>query len=52
MKAEIDEKGVLTVTAETPLERYALKQWSDSQLVVIKEGEGMMSTANILFVRV
>ena len=27
MKADIDEFGVLTVTAETPLEGYALKQW-------------------------
>ena len=27
MKADINEFGVLTVTAETPLEGYALKHW-------------------------
>lgn len=29
MKATIDEKGCLTVQAETPLEAYALKKWSE-----------------------
>lgn len=29
MKATIDEKGCLTVQAETPLEAYALKKWMD-----------------------
>jgi hypothetical protein len=28
MKAEIDEKGVLTITPETPNEAYALRRWS------------------------
>lgn len=27
MKATINENGVLTVEAETPVERYALMQW-------------------------
>ncbi len=27
MRAEIDENGKLTVTAETPTERFALSQW-------------------------
>lgn len=29
MKATINEKGCLTVEAETPLEAYALKKWVD-----------------------
>lgn len=28
MKAEIDEKGLMTIKAETPMEAYALRQWS------------------------
>lgn len=27
MKAKIDEKGVLTIEAETPLETFALSSW-------------------------
>lgn len=27
MKAELDENGVLTVSAENPLESYALRKW-------------------------
>jgi len=29
MKAEIDEKGHLIISAETALESYALAQWMD-----------------------
>lgn len=28
MKAAINEKGVLTVTSESPLEAFALQQWA------------------------
>jgi len=29
MKAEIDAKGVLIVSAETPIELYALRKWGE-----------------------
>lgn len=29
MKAEIDERGCLTIKAETPLESYALARWHE-----------------------
>lgn len=28
MKADISANGILTITAETPLEQYALRNWS------------------------
>jgi len=32
MKAEINESGMLTIKAETPLEAYALQKWTDYNL--------------------
>lgn len=37
MKASLTEDGVLIVTPETPLETFALRQWS--QVAVIPPGE-------------
>lgn len=37
MKASITEDGVLVVTSETPLETFALRQWS--QVAFIPNGE-------------
>ena len=48
MKAEIDEKGVLIVSAETALEAYAIKQWSNSQLDEVNDGVRLMNTANFI----
>ena len=48
MKAEIDGNGVLKVSAETPLEQYAIRQWSNSQMVEVKDGAGLMNTANFI----
>lgn len=31
MTATIDEHGMLTIKAETPLESYALNRWCDEQ---------------------
>lgn len=33
MKVEINENGQMTVSAETPLEAYALSHWSRNALV-------------------
>lgn len=33
MKAEIDEKGQMTITAETPIEAYALRQWAQEAFI-------------------
>jgi hypothetical protein len=38
MKATIDEKGVLTVASETPLESYALRKWFESNSCQGKDG--------------
>lgn len=37
MKASITEEGVLVVTPETPLETFALRQWS--QVAFIPDGD-------------
>lgn len=29
MKVEIDENGVMTITSETPIEAFALRNWSE-----------------------
>lgn len=33
MKATIGATGVLTITAETPLEQFALRQWYDEAML-------------------
>ena len=33
MKVEIDAKGFLTISAESPLEQYALKRWAEENEV-------------------
>lgn len=35
MKASIDANGVITLQAETSVESYALKKWSDHALVEV-----------------
>lgn len=41
MKADINEKGFLTVFAESPLESYALKQWSADYFANVEcQGDG------------
>jgi len=37
MKAELNEKGVMHVTPETPTEAYALKQWSTAAWVMMND---------------
>lgn len=48
MKAEIDASGTLIVAAETPLECYAIRQWSNAQIVEVKDGVGLMKTNNFI----
>jgi len=48
MKAEIDQHGVLTVTAETPLESYALDQWGSVHMCGIGEEAEKMSTGKFI----
>ncbi len=38
MKAEINEDGVMIITAEIPIEEYALKKWSDDFRKVDTDG--------------
>lgn len=38
MKAEIDEKGQMTITAETPIEAYALRQWCREAFMDLLDG--------------
>ena len=33
MKVSIDEKGMMLIEAETPLESYALSKWCDDYMV-------------------
>ena len=39
MKAEMSEGGVITIRPESPVEAYALRQWSDKAFVA---GEDVM----------
>lgn len=47
MKAEITKNGVLIVTAETDLEKYALSVWS-KESVIFQDPQGSTYTAPIL----
>ena len=47
MKATIDERGTLTVSAETPLEAWALRAWSDRYQ---KPAEPQWSATTLLIV--
>ena len=38
MKAIIDETGALTITAESPMESYALRHWQSESYVGADEG--------------
>jgi hypothetical protein len=33
MKAEMDERGVITLQAETSVEAYALRRWADEAII-------------------
>ncbi len=47
MKAEIDERGCLTITPETALETYALRKWWDGYDTTAKTCESMLCVENI-----
>ena len=44
MKAELKENGILKVTAETPLEEYALKRWVDESDCTVSGDDGTQFT--------
>lgn len=39
MKATIDANGVITLEAETSLEAYALRRWSDESFVLMADNK-------------
>ena len=47
LKATINERGILKITAETPLESYALKRW-ENEYRNGEHGELEISTINEL----
>ncbi len=46
MKVSINENGLLTIKSETPLEDYALRQWTKENEELFSDG----NTSNIIFV--
>lgn len=44
MKVSIDVRGLMTVTAETPTEAWALKNWSDQALIKVDDTMRMLKT--------
>lgn len=44
MKAEIDEKGMLNVFAETPLETYALRKGVEDNAVGLQDGSAVFKS--------
>lgn len=38
MKAEMNDRGVITLHPETPVEAYALKQWARENYIVAQPG--------------
>ena len=39
MKVEIDENGLMTVTPETPVEVFAIKQWTSKNWINQKDNK-------------
>ena len=46
MKAELSENGTLTVSAETPLEAYALRRWAEENF----PGDGTFKSDSFLVI--
>jgi hypothetical protein len=48
MRAEINENGMLTLSPESPLEAFALRQWSDSYHVDASDGKTTNSSVLLI----
>jgi hypothetical protein len=50
MRAEIDERGTITLVPETPVEAYALDRWADFTFgdTIIKDGVQYSNTSKLI----
>lgn len=52
MKAEMDEHGKITISAETPVESFALRQWSSDAVgnSIVKDGRSYVDSSRLVVI--